>query len=74
MHDTGDWGHFCHMDQVPEVAVGDQVVTGTFLGQIQEDAGLAVRPPALKVRRTKPETWNFWPYNWSQEQVGNVYY
>lgn len=80
-HATGpnEWGHFCHMVALaPGVTEGQRVGTGTLLGYCGRTFGWEYEHTHWEVRRGpppgSPPAWDFWPYNWSQEQVAQAYF
>jgi hypothetical protein len=72
-HASGEWGHFCHLDELA-VHEGQQVGTGTVLGTCGNTDGWDCEHVHWEVMRGRPQAWDFWPYNWSQQQVAQRYF
>lgn len=73
-HDGGEWGHYCHLQEAPTTPQVDQpIVTGQTIGKCGKTKGWPCEHLHWEVRRRRPDSWNYWPYNLSREQVAADY-
>lgn len=69
----GLFHHFCHFQDIPTVKAGDSVVVGQQIGRCGATKGWDCEHLHWEIRWTKPPAWNFWPYNWSRQEVAAEY-
>ena len=69
----GLYHHLCHFQSTPAVRIGQEVVVGTLLGKCGKTKGWPCEHLHWEIMRQLPVAWNFWPYNWSQQQVAAAY-
>jgi len=70
----GSYGHYCHLDWMANVSVGEEVHSGDAIGACGKSGNQTWAHLHFEVRRDQPPYLDYWPYGVSKETVIHDYH